>query len=695
MFKTVHCLGTTKMLIEAILKIITHIFVSLFRCLDLSRNEISNVDVLAEHPSKISLHLSYIESLDFSHNKLEMLPLGLNQNMQRLRKLALSHNGLKTFPACVFTCSKFLEWVDLSHNNIKHVQKPRNHFTSFVLHLDLSHNSIHEFPSCISEGFPLLVHLDLSHNDIKCVPKMLESTEDDQTIEEVIKLSKLQTLNLCHNVITTVSASFLTRLTKLETFRASHNKLSCLPDNTAPFMTKLGVVKLSYNSLVEKAPFYLSKFVLWLPNVHTVDISKNDLKSIPAPSIWSSQRLKDLNVSCNAIQTIDFTEASNHWPSLTRLDLSDNNLRQIPKGIGELKSLGQLNISKNTRINILPNEMGNLGKLWEFLHTDVKLDLNGSLLRGRTRDLVGHLHARLKKSAPNPQRKVVICGPRSCGKSALLRLLSSSKVLKKLCIREQRQSKPKSTNEILHIQKWIINDVRGDCPCCSRRNVSLVLRMWEFSGDETSACVHRCFLNETDLHVLVFDASASVEKVCTLKPWLANIHDQSPGAMIILVGTHVDKIPAGRKKAHLESISNRIRDIRKSPEVPVVQKTFFVGNSKSPSVDDLARKLLNLAMSCNTKANQIHNHNMPKSFITLQGIMESRARNETQNNGVIHLSLLKKIVQDAKLDINNEELHEAVVCLRQSGELKILFHHDAIAGSLRGWLFFSISEHCH
>lgn len=634
----------------------------------MSRNEISNVDILAEQPSTISFQLSCIENLDLSHNTLAALPIDLYQNMKQLRKLVLSHNGLTAIPGCVFTWSNSLEWVDLSHNNIKYIGKPRNHVRSFVLHLDLSHNSIEEFPSCISEGFPLLVHLDLSHNYIKFLPTKLESNEESQaqSTEEAIKLSKLQTLNLCHNAIETVSASFLTCLTNLETFRASHNKLRCLPDTVATFLTKLGVVKLSHNKLVEKAPFYLSRFVLCLPNVHTVDVSENGLTSIAAPPSWSSQRLKDLNVSCNNIRTIDLTKAASQWPFLTHLDLSDNDLRQIPKGIGELKSLGQLNISGNTRISILPNEMGNLGKLWEFLHTGVKIDMNDSLLRGRTRDLVGHLHARLKKSAPNPQRKVVVCGPRSGGKTTLLRLLSTGKTLKKLCVRDGRKSKSKNANESLHIQKWIIDDVKGDCRCCSRKNVSLVLRTWEFSADEHNACVHRCFLNETDLHILVFDASASVEKVDALRPWLANIHDQCPGASVMVVGTHVEKIPASRKKSHLDNLNNRIQVIRKSPEIPVIQSVSFV--DKNTSVDNVARKLLNLAMACNMKGNQIHNHNMPKSFITLQSIMEIRARNETENGGVIHLSSLKKIVQDSKLDINDEELHEAVVCLRQSGE---------------------------
>lgn len=638
----------------------------------MSRNEISNVDILAEQPSTISFHLSRLENLDLSHNKLASLPFGLNQNMQLLRKLVLSHNDLTNLPSCVFTCSKILEWVDLSHNNIRNVQTPGNHVTSFVQHLDLSYNLIEEFPECVSEGFPFLTHLDLSHNYIKNLPsdKMLESVEEGETRLNV-KLSKLQTLNLCHNLIETVPASFLSRLINLETFRASHNGLKSLPDSSAPFLTKLGVVKLSHNNLVEKEPIFVSKFVIYLRNVHTVDVSRNNLKSIASPSKWTSQRLRDLNISGNEIRSIDLTEAATKWSHLTRLDISDNNLRKIPPGVGELKSLGQLNISGNTKINVLPDEMGNLSKLWEFLHTGVKLDLNGSLLRGRTRDLVGHLHARLKRSAPNPQRKVVVCGPRGCGKSTLLRLLASNKTLKKPCVNEARKSKGKSSvNEFLNVQKWIINDVKGDCHCCSRKTVSLVLRIWEFSGSNASPHVHRCFLNETDLHIVVFDSSKNAEEVDNLKPWLANIHDQCRGAVVILVGTHADKISPKRRKSHLENIRSRIQTIRKSPEIPVIRGMFFIGGSKNFDVDDLAKRLLNLAMACNTRGNQIHTHKMPKSFIMLQNIIESNARNETSNGSVIHLSFIKKIVRQSKLDIKDDELHEAVVCLHQSGRVR-------------------------
>lgn len=354
---------------------------------------------------------------------------------------------------------------------------------------------------------------------------------------------------------------------------------------------------------------------------------------------------------------------------MSRLDLSYNQLRQLPSGVGELKALGQLNVSGNNRITTLPDEMGNLGKLWEFLHSDLKLDMSTSILRGKTRDLVGHLHARLKNSAQFPQRKVVLCGPQGSGKSTLLRVLASSKVWKKLRVQEKR----KATNENLEEHKWMINDVKADCRCCSRKNVTLILRLWEIRGNKCSAHVHRCFLSETALHVLVYDTSAGVDEVENLKPWLANIHDQCPNSGVVLVGTHLDKVGAARQQAYLQDIAERVKKMHFASGLPEIRGHFVLSClQKNTGADNLARKLLNLAMALNTKGNEIRSHRVPKSFIRLQEIIEHKVKVDKWNNaGVVDVGFLRNVVQDSKLDIDGEELNEAIVFLRNSGNVSL------------------------
>lgn len=623
--------------------------------LDLSCNEIQNVDILVRSSGSLVKNLSQVEKLDLSHNKLEAIPDDLNKMMPHLRQLLLKHNHLRVIPACVFTCSS-LETLDLSHNKIAHVAKPVPILSSFLLHLDLSNNMIKEFPAWFGDCFRLLTFLDLSFN---CL-----GTISDQSV----RLNRLQSLNMSHNNIRVVPPRFMTQMKQLESFNASHNDLKSLPDSVAQFLTKLGVVKLSHNKLIEKPPFYLTKFVLLLPNVHTVDLSDNGLISVAQPHGWATQCLKDLNISCNKIKNLHLTNGAKNWAFLKRLDLSFNQLKQIPKGIGELKALGQLNVSCNTRITVLPDEMGNLSKLWEFLYDDVKLDMNASILRGRTRDLVGHLHARLKNSASFPQRKIVVCGPGGSGKSTLLRLLRSSKVLKKARVQDKRNLKGKGKSESLEVQKWLINDVKADCRCCSRKNVTLILRVWEFPGYKASGQVHRCFLSEAALHVLVYDVSGGVKEVENLKPWLVNIQDQCPNSGVILVGTHLDKVVQGQQQTYLRDVSDLVKKIHATSGLPEIRGHFVVSClQKDSRMDNLARRLLNLAMACNSKGNQIHNHKVPKSFIRLMEIIEGKVDSLKEKAGVVNLSFLRKVVQDSKLDIDQEELNEAIVFLRQSG----------------------------
>ena len=282
---------------------------------------------------------------------------------------------------------------------------------------------------------------------------------------------------------------------------------------------------------------------------------------------------------------------------------------------------------------------------------------------------VGHLHARLRKSAPFPQRKLVVCGPRGTGKSTLLRSLVSSNAWKKIRV---EKAKTKNISDCLEVQKWMLQEVKADCMCCSRKNVTLTLRVWEFAGFEACACVHRCFLSERDLHLLVYDVSAKVEEMEKLKPWLANIHDQCPMSGVLMVGTHVDKIPAAQQKKQLNQVSEFVRRIHAASGLPEIRGHFVVNCLKNDNrVNELARRLLNHAMACNTRNHEIQSHRVPKSFIGLQEAIETRLNTVNIGaTGVVHLSFILKIIQEMKLDISKDEVNEAILFLRQSGNIQ-------------------------
>lgn len=54
------------------------------------------------------------------------------------------------------------------------------------------------------------------------------------------------------------------------------------------------------------------------------------------------------------------------FPALTTLDLSYNNLKNIPSTISLLSYLAVLNVSANRELETLPPELGLLDKLWNI-----------------------------------------------------------------------------------------------------------------------------------------------------------------------------------------------------------------------------------------------------------------------------------------------------------------------------------------
>ena len=54
------------------------------------------------------------------------------------------------------------------------------------------------------------------------------------------------------------------------------------------------------------------------------------------------------------------------YPNLSKLDVSNNNIRTVPPSISELTNLSTLHISGNENITDLPPEVGLLSRLWNL-----------------------------------------------------------------------------------------------------------------------------------------------------------------------------------------------------------------------------------------------------------------------------------------------------------------------------------------
>jgi leucine-rich repeat kinase 2 len=281
-----------------------------------------------------------------------------------------------------------------------------------------------------------------------------------------------------------------------------------------------------------------------LPNLKVLDLSHNKLTHLPSPEKWMTKQLKELVVAHNNIKRIHLDTDVSNWSNLERLNVSHNNLKDIPKEIGSLSSLALLDLSHNTGISSLPDEMGQLSNLWDLQLNGIKLDIEESLL-SNTKNLIAFLHSKLMNSVPYYRMKLVTVGVGGRGKTTLLNQLLKSKVAP-------------SQNELV-IRDWIVRDSKATCKNCHHKSVIYTISTWDFKGREDLYHVYQGLMSSRTLYLAVYDVAKGGQEFEELRPWLQNIHACAPDVPVMLVGTHLDTIPKERLD---EVIFTRILEIK-------------------------------------------------------------------------------------------------------------------------------------
>ena len=106
------------------------------------------------------------------------------------------------------------------------------------------------------------------------------------------------------------------------------------------------------------------------------------------------------------------------------LDVSNNNIKEIPPLISELSNLSVLHLSGNSAISRLPPEMGLLSKLWNLnlrgcnLNEPLKSMIESK--KYKTMDIIGYLKSILEDSKPYARMKLMVVGLQGIGKTSLL-----------------------------------------------------------------------------------------------------------------------------------------------------------------------------------------------------------------------------------------------------------------------------------
>ncbi|XP_038074856.1 leucine-rich repeat serine/threonine-protein kinase 1-like [Patiria miniata] len=537
-----------------------------------------------------------------------------NPDLRTLVQVNLSHNALETIPTPLLWGMPCLESLDLSHNAMRKLPSPDSLTAlqkSRLTYLKVSHNKL---DNALLEIFmlPLLENLDLSHNRItshhrRSVFKLVKPDES----ESVWDCSSLMVLNLSYNKIIHIPPGISTakslkklnvsnnRLSELpaawdcplKRLDASNNKIGKVPDMHEYWNRSLTNLNLSCNHLTE-IPWTVCQLTLLVK----LNLSGNKITELPPTDYWNIYSLRELLLADNCFEFTentaspsapaivkkrrslrffsrdisqttslevppigDATASSVVFPesfcdSLSTLDLSNNQLRDVPPSLCKLACLQRLDLSGNTGIEKLPDNLARLKRLRSLKLDDLKIKEPETLVpviqagQLQTGEILEKLNERRLSCKPHRGMKLMLVGPEKCGKTSVLSCLTKREVLPdedlniNLCSwtlqnPDKMQQKPLPTKFLKPI------DLSTDQSVSDQSDVHF--SMWDLKGGKLDTIIHQSFFTPRTLYLLVWDLRDGLEGVDQkLKPWLLNIQvvfSRASESVTIIVSTHSDK----------------------------------------------------------------------------------------------------------------------------------------------------------
>ncbi|XP_065620569.1 receptor-like protein 13 isoform X2 [Quercus suber] len=262
------------------------------------------------------------------------------------------------------------------------------------------------FPNVsLFESLKELRSLDLSFNAIG-------GWIEHKGFESLLRLNKLESLDLCANIFNQSIIQSLRLLTSLKSLNLSDNALEgSLPAKELSVFEDLEILDLRKNRLYGPKTIQGSENLLRLNKLESIDLNANDFDWSIIQSLRLLTSLKSLNLSDNSLEGSLPTKDFAALDALELLDMSDNELTgNVPSSIGALSSLKSLVLQSNKLNGSLPTQgLCELKKLEELdlswnnfegtlpsclynLTSLQMLDLNGNYFRG---NISSHLIAGL------------------------------------------------------------------------------------------------------------------------------------------------------------------------------------------------------------------------------------------------------------------------------------------------------------
>jgi hypothetical protein len=342
----------------------------------------------------------------------------------------------------------------------------------FVTHLNLSHNRLTEIKGL--EKLVNLKQLDLSINQL---------TE----IKGLEKLVNLKQLDLFNNKLTEIKG--LENLVNLQQLNLSHNQLTEIKglENLA----NLQILHLSDNQLIE------IKGLETLANLQILYLSNNQL--IEIKGLETLANLKQLILENNSISDM---LPLKQLKQLKGLDLSNNRIKELPEWI----------INFNVTIKYRPVFYSYDPSAFNFYSNPLEKPDIGTVSQGNNAIKRYFERANKEGTVSVHEAKLILVGHGAAGKTSLqVRLMNEKGDLPTLDERTRG----------IKTHDWQFKE-------------NYIAHIWDFGGQDVYFPVHRFFLTDTSVFVLL----ASTRPDCShnFEYWIPTIHQFGGSSSPIIIG---------------------------------------------------------------------------------------------------------------------------------------------------------------
>ena len=302
-------------------------------------------------------------------------------------------------------------------------------------------------------------------------------------------------------------------LTHLELLNLGKNRLMTLPSEIG-CLKHLKSLYLDKNQLTE-----LPQEIGELTQLRMLYLGSNQLADCPA-SLGRLKNLETLELEDNRFTL--FPSAIESLLELEVLDLHGNRIRALPPGIGGLSRLRSLDLRFNN-LEDLPDELALLDNLKVLLLEGNPLTgLPPALRQAGAGAVLSYLRSRAGKSGEYWDAQAYVLGPRSSGKTSLVRRLAGNDF--------NLQEEP--TLGIRVTQTRLNHPDKG--------GITMNLVLWEVGRQRVFEATHNLFGAERALFLVCWDGTRDPER-SGLYFWLDQAGAKNPRTPVLLVATHGDR----------------------------------------------------------------------------------------------------------------------------------------------------------